>query len=306
MREETRWKLSKLLNRPTITPQDRKEIMDAMCAPSQRKLMPAGSDWTKLRSTATKHRSLFRSNRQKWDAKYADIYDEYVALLDRAIQNMDAARIKLQPDGSPHTVASFAAARRQTNQARELEGKAPLPVCGERWQDWIPEAIRADYIKRLDLQYAADPNRKQGKRFVPFITAKERKWVKEQIDRLEATIHAWRKRVVTMGTPADPSATSDTPFGALMLAACRMAERELAHRLKTTPTTALPDLPVNWRHLLTLQMRTRLRDGEISPDTISLEGITQYYLRHPNYDPDAAAQRDTAARAQAATESTHE
>lgn len=204
--------------------------------------------WAALRSALQAHIYTMRSNASRVPAAMRPVRDEYYGTL---IKANDA--IRAYPT---HT---------------------PIPEGKERWQEWIDKDTRVRIANKMRDLYAA--NAVRGRRLVPYAPELLRKDNQTRIDKCLAAIAAERKRIC----PDDPTSTarSPQPIGALILAACRQAEREIKKYTEDLAEgRAHPyenPAKVNWQHYCTPAMRQRVRSA-LAGEPVSLDGLSSFYI----------------------------
>jgi hypothetical protein len=200
---------------------------------------------------------------------------------------MDAVKEKMCIASLTQSPSEAHAAALKANEVRVLEGKAPNGTNSSHWPTWVPPRIRDAFITKLSATYARTHQR-QGTRFTPFMTATHRKYTKQVMDNTLATI----KRIRSTHASVEGGTSGYTPYRALYLCAARMAEKALYTRLKGyelgTHNTIDHPLPVNWLALLDAPMRARLREAQVNPNAVSLEGLDHFYEPPRGIDPGEA------------------
>jgi hypothetical protein len=227
------------------------------------------SKWNSMLAALAVDRRSIAQNMDKRTETMRPLYVEYLNLMDAVREKMRIASMH----GTPEQAHSAAV---KANEVRILEGKAPNGTCTTYWPTWVPPRVRDDFNTRLAAQYTRMGTRK-GTRFTPFTTSTHRKYTKQVKDNTLSTIKRIRSTHAT-----DIGGTSGyTPYRALYLCAARMAEKELYTRLKGyelgTHNTIDHPLPVNWLALLDAPMRERLREAQVNPNAVSLEGLDHFY-----------------------------
>ena len=228
---------------------------------------------------ATDRRSISQ-NMGKRSEDMRPIYEEYLCIMDAVKEKMCIASLTQSPEQAH-------AAALKANEVRVLEGKTPNGTNAAHWPTWVPPRMRDAFTTKLSATYTRTGQR-QGTRFIPFTTSTHRKYTKQVTDNTLVTIKRIRSTHAT-----DTNGTSGyTPYRALHLAAARMAEKALYTRLKGyelgTHNTIDHPLPVNWLALLDAPMRARLREAQVNPNAVSLEGLDHFYEPPRGIDPGEA------------------
>lgn len=222
------------------------------------------------------------SNKSKWVPELADLYEQYVQVVQAAIDDIDGTRTALvtdpdNPEGAkiPLSLSRATAIRASKNAKLRAAGKPEGPSCTANWPTWVDPAKRRELIEAFDAAYLSI-GRGRGRRFIPFATTsivkdntramlRHRKFIDDQRDILSDR----------------PDGMGSTHYRALHLCALRMAELWLdnyARDLKArTIHPALNPVPVNWTHMLTPEMRARLREADADPGAVTPEGLTSFY-----------------------------
>lgn len=158
-------------------------------------------------------------------------------------------------------------------EMRTYPTHVPVPEGKTRWQEWVPKEERESLSQRMRDAYRTHHVR--GKRIIPFAPEKYRAQNLERLARCEVAIAAER-------AACDPMETGkgDTPIKALMLCACRQAERAIAaYRKALDDGDAHPyETPakIGWQKYCTSEMRARVR-AAINGEPISLDGLLTFY-----------------------------
>ena len=233
-----------------------------------------------------------KSNRNNRIPALRPTYLEYETLIRKVLADIEEAELLMlkdpeDPEGpkKPATLHQIATLAKNRNRAL-LRQNLPLgPECNTSWPTWVAPATRASMVLAFEKQYAlytADKTH-PGRRFVPFVTASTTK-------RTNALIVRHRKFIDDMrSTLADcPEGQASTPYRALHLCALRMAEMWLDKYEKNvalqTLNPAVTPVPVNWQHMLSPEMRQRIRTADANPEEpVSPEGLGSYLSA---YTPD--------------------
>lgn len=160
---------------------------------------------------------------------------------------------------------------------RDYPLHVPIPSGRERWQEWVPKEKRESLSRRMHDAYTTHGVR--GNRIVPFAPAKYRAQNLERLARCEAALARERSE-------NDPLETGrgDTPLKALLLCACRQAERAMtAYRKNLQSGEAHPyETPakVGWQHYCTRDMRARVA-AALRGEPIDMEGLLTFYAEPP-------------------------
>jgi hypothetical protein len=210
-------------------------------------------------------RRAVMGNKGKADVAFLPLYEEYVSMTDRAVADIDAAKHMLlknpeDPDGArvPATLTRITAIAAKRAAHAEANGLPPTPTCTASWPSWIDPAERKRIVEAFDARYTA-LNKGSGRRFIPFSTVE----LTRSMDRAIAKHHkfiAHQRAVLGEGT---------THYIALHLCALRMAElwleRYVGDVKKRRKNPGIDPIPVNWMHLLTRDMRARVRAADADP-----------------------------------------
>lgn len=265
-------KLSLTLDQLNVEPLLKRQIMASMLdasMKSDRQIKADNAlDWQALLRSLRVVRSSHTSNKYRWTDNMRPLFEEYETLLNRIRARIEKAQL------SGLSVEAYSVRVR-------TEGKAANGVCDKYWFNWIPDTLKADFVRRLNIQYDAI-GRTKGSRLRPFTSPELIRQREEGTKRMRQTIDNIRRACSTMGCENGDRSTSDTPRGALYLAAARMAERDLNRRIKENE-----QIPVNWLALLTPNMRQRLRDANIDATLVDTSDLHQFYVVHPNADAEA-------------------
>lgn len=263
-----------------------REIMNAafgMTASATARMRPKtnyiAQSWVSTLEPLRKHRRTLAGNSAKWPADMRGTYLTYLGVIDAVLMKMNAA-------AENGTLADETARAALVNAQRLKEGRTGIGTRDKRWQSWVPPHIRDKITQDFEVAYITS-GRTGGNRMTPFITNEIRRASTARSKRIKASISAVR---AMCRTPHQNGDYAHTPYRALYLAAARMAERALAqrdaaHKLCKANVYDKP-IPVQWKHLLTSEMRTRLSVADLYPDAVSTEGLGQFY--YPIPDPDGA------------------
>ncbi|CAB4241024.1 hypothetical protein UFOVP228_52 [uncultured Caudovirales phage] len=268
-------RLSAALDDPDIPQAARFRVLHKVCG---REPIPAAIDldWKALLAAVRHARYSVVSNRATWKPETAELHQLYVDIMSSVIKKVEAAMVKLKPDGTPHTVRSFSAHQRKVNAERISAGQKPLGDCNAQWPSWVPPHIRHDLYQRFDTAYTQS-GRTKGNRLTPFAPKALKAHAMGRIAKLRL-VFASHRRVHSMYPDRDLGATAAS---ALFLAGTRMAEIAL-NRLETGIKSGRlhpfeNPVPVNWTHLCDHAMRERLRAAAANPHSIMLVDDLLYY-----------------------------
>lgn len=229
------------------------------------------------------------SNRSRWPKHMAPLYEEYRQIMHDTRADIIATRTTLLPDPDnpkgakvPATLKLVRALAARRNDKLRKAGAPLMPACGDHWPSWVsPDKVR-DLTTRFERAYDLNGGGR-GKRLIPFATTSVTKTLNRTIARHRAFIEAQREAILA----ADPEADREhkrvhSRYGALHLCALRQAEmwldtyeRELRNRTKHP---VLDPVPVNWQHLLEPELRTRVRDADENPASVTPEGLTSFLI----------------------------
>jgi hypothetical protein len=264
-----------------------REIMNAafgLTASATARLRPKTShiaqSWVSTIEPLHAQRRILSSNSRKWPADLRPVYEKYLALIDAVLMKMRAA-------AESGTLADETARIALVNAERKKDGRPSLGARDKRWQSWVPPHIRTQITEEFEIAYIK-AGRTKGNRMTPFVTHAIRAASAARAERLKASIKLTRNM---HRTPYHTGDYAHTPYRALYMAAARMAERTLAqlvikHKQCKANVYDAP-IPVNWKHLLTPEMRKRLDAADKNPDATTLDGIESFF--YPLKDADGSA-----------------
>lgn len=233
------------LDRRDIPEWVRVQVYNQVCGPAAED--PPKVAWRALRAEVKAHIASMRGNKGKAHPAMAELRAEYydvVVSIHKAI--------------------------------RAYPTYVPIPEGRTRWQEWVPKEQRESLSARFRTEYRIQGLR--GNRIVPFAPTQYRNENLERLRRCEAAIAAHRAHHDPMGI-----GKGATPLDALMLCACRMAERAIAqYRKDLDAGTVHPyETPakVNWQHYCNAALRARVREA-IAGQPVSLDGLESFYDVH--------------------------
>lgn len=235
-------RLRAALDRKDIPPHVRIQVFNAVCSPVLGD--PPAMKWRALRAELKAHIQSLRSNGSRVAPAIRKIRDEYYDLV----------------------VQTYA-------EVKQYADYHPFPEGKERWQEWVDKDTRIRISNAMRDAY--DLKGVRGRRIVPFAPTAYRADNLERVRRCESAIAAERRNI-------DPNETgrSPVPVGALILAACRMAERAInKYKEDLAEGIAHPyenPAKVNWQHYCTQAMRQRVRDA-LKGEPVSLDGLSSFY-----------------------------
>jgi hypothetical protein len=228
------------LDRRDIPPLARREIYNAICGPSSQ--TPFKVAWEALLAPLQAHIVGLQSNLSHSSSNLRAARIEYMSLIKKAREDIRAANHNL-----------------------------PIPQDKARWQEWIPQATRLRVIATFQHLYAVHSTR--GRKLIPFAPQTYVLDNLERIRRAKAAIEAERRG-------AESVRGTQPLLCALMLCACRMAERALRDYEEGLDDGTLhpyeTPAKVNWRHYCTHAMRARVKDGLADPSTIVPDGLNSF------------------------------
>lgn len=229
------------------------------------------------------------SNRSKWPKELVELYEEYISVLDQVMADVRSCMVMmvkdpLDPEGPriPATPKRIAELAEKRNAAARAKGEPLGPACNALWVSWVEPATITRLIEAFDTAYTTI-NRGRGNRFMPFHTTSLKNVTKGMIERHRTFIRDQREAILAADKGSDKVYDrSSTLYGALHLCALRMAEITLDQyerdvRAKRLSMAANP-IPVNWMHLLTPEMRKRVRDADTDPSSVTPEGLTSFLV----------------------------
>ena len=288
-------KLLKLMSEHRIDPHIARDIHNGMYGPNSREEGRVYKEIEEFRTLIAEVRRIRRgyvqnrNHRRDHPEELRALYDRYEAALDQAIYDIDKARMTLvkdpdNPEGPrvPLTLKRCAEIAAKRNAKLRANGEPVGPACTSLWVTWVhPQVIHA-LVE--DVQIAYDRmGRSQGNRFQPFNELSVRQATTRAAGIHRAFIKHQRARLYE--TDADATHAAKTgrvshPYAALHLCALRMAELWLdgyARDIKAkNKHPALNPIPVNWLHLLTPEMRKRIRDADENPASVSRDGLDSF------------------------------
>lgn len=230
------------------------------------------------------------SNRSRWPADMSALYEQYLRIMRDVRADIDVHRAKMldDPDGPagtkvPATLALVTAAATKENAALLKQGKPIGPRRGTHWPTWVDPAEARELVSKFEQAYAVR-GLSRGKRLVPFATTSIAKETNRTILRHRKFIEDQRDAVLNADPHADRvNGRVSTHYGALHLCALRMAEmwldnyeRDVKKRLRNA---ALDPVPINWGHMLTKEMRQRIKAADENPGMVTPEGLTSFLKR---------------------------
>lgn len=254
--------------------------------PSER----ATEEWKDLLFEIARTRAGVATNKARWHTTLIPLYTEYIALLDRVSALVKRESLKYE------TINECIKATRQKNEERLNSGDTILGERNHHWQSWVPPHVRADLALRVEATYAerarqGETTALRGKRFKPFQPAYERTNFDRQMERIRKAIKNLREAArtdagqLTKHRAGAQYATANTPYRALILTACRRADRTLSLLEQRVDSGQLPVydavVPVNWLALLSRDLRTRLADARQAPLAVSTDGLDSFYAPDP-------------------------
>jgi hypothetical protein len=284
MRISAQTRLRRALNRHDIPLYIQHEVFNATFAPRSELLTTLSneSSFDGLLSDARNAKRAILSNKSKWPDELAVPYTRYIDCIQDVIGAVDSARRALlknpdDPDGpripaSLSRITEIAAKRVKKAQAN---GEPTPPLCNAGWPSWVDPTLRQSIIDEFDRAYTL-MGRGRGRRFIPFATTSIIKDMDRAIIRHRKFIDDQRAVVADR-----PNTTGSTHYRALHLCALRMAEMWLdTHEREIKARTRNPathPVPVNWMHMLTKDMRERIRAADENPADINPMGLTSFF-----------------------------
>ena len=233
------------LNRRDIAPHIQREVINAVFGPGAgRKAMPK-LDWNAMRAPLQAHINSMRGNRKSGHPALAELRTKYYDLLLLANRTITAQN-----------------------------HNEPLPRTHTRWQEWIPQEERLSLAAAFKDAYAAS-DVGQGSRMIPFAPNSLRQENKARIRKLRIDIKTVRGPI-----PRDETGKTPRILDALLLCACRQAERALDAYEKALASGELhpyeAPAKVNWRHYCEPEMRERIRTY-YAKGFASAEGLSSFF-----------------------------
>lgn len=236
-------------------------------------------------------------NRNKWHPDLAVLYERYVSILDSVINDVTACqhmtlRNPDDPDGAriPATPKRIAALAARRNAAVRAKGEPSGPACTASWVTWVSPHLVDELTAEFDLVYARMTGRGRGNRFRPFYTADIKRSAADAVARHRRFIQDQRAAIFVADADANPNTHPNAAttgrvhnrYGALHLCALRMAELALDDyerdvKAKRINIASNP-IPVHWTHLLTHDMRQRVRAADADPSSVTPEGLTSFLI----------------------------
>jgi hypothetical protein len=281
-----------VLNHPELSESTKRELVNVIGstrAQTKAERMPAS--WAKLRNTVIRVREGITGNRPRWRPVIAPLFQEYVEILNAVIALIDTQRTAYDSieECSKHTVT------RNAQRAAEYPPRKSLGERNTHWQSWVPPHVITGLTQRVEQAYAtaAHKNQLRGKRFIPFQPINERVVFTAQVARVRKAIENIRFRVRDDTAQHNPRtkgvehATGSTPYRALMLCACSQAARALSVIVKRVDSGAVPIyhpdavVPVDWRALLSPELRARLSCAALFPNDVSTDGLDSFLSPRP-------------------------
>lgn len=270
MRKTNLQKLQDVMQGAGIDPDKQRTVMLGMSKIRRMRgaVSKEDADWGAILTSLAQERRSVATNMHNRKPELRPMYVEYLSIMDKVKERIEIARTH----GAPADAAKAAV---DANHLRELEGARPGPTNGPKWQSWVPPHIRTAFTNKVVQTYASI-GRATGNKFIPFVPLAVRKDVERMRTLLTTTI----TRIRDSHEAAPGTNAAYTPYRALYLCAARMAEREMARRLKayelgTTNPVDNP-LPVNWLALLDAPMRARLRAAQVNPAAVDSEGLQDF------------------------------
>ena len=278
MKVSLQTKLRRALDRRDIPPHAQREVFNAVFfrLSAENVAIKEEAAFNALLSEVRAHRRSVRSNKLKVDPAIRHLYDEYVVLVEGAIADIEGAAVMLlkNPDDptGPRVPATLARitemAARRAKHAKDTH-LPPTPLCNASWPSWVDPTARRNIIDAFDVAYT-QLGRTRGRRFIPFTTTSLVSATNRQIIRHRKFIESQRAALAATPAPAAGTGNSNHDlYRALHLCALRMAElwldgyeRDIKKGFKNMRTDPVP---VNFRHLLTNELRARVRASVADP-----------------------------------------
>lgn len=264
-----------ITSRADIPLATQRELMNDINKAVKGTIVPPSDEWAALVKRIQYDRRGLASNKKKWTPDLYAMYEAYINLMDQVLVKVRIAKMK------HHTLDAATAHAAQVNAQREARGEPLNGTCTGVWQSWVPPRVKEQFTQQLEAAYARS-SRTKGNRLVPFAPPILRRRVLGRLSNMRTTIERWRTLATSVpGNKNGLGAKGGTPYRALYLAACRMAERRLDVIEAELGTPARPwwdaQIPVNWHALLEPEMRTRLHRAARYPDDVDLEGLRDFY-----------------------------
>lgn len=284
----------------------------------RRRMAQSDAAFDLIQQEVRDHRRTVLGNKSKWRPELVHLYEHYISILDGIIADVDACRAVMvrnpeDPNGPkiPATLADIT--RISAKKNRQLCGddfdpdsERDIHVFMEPprtsvWTSWVSPIV-VDHIATAFVDAYAACGAGKGQRFRPFVTVETRRRRARQI-AIHRTFIDNQRESIFKASPPDERGRVASLYGALHLTALRQAERMLdsiekpdyrsTYARATRGHPVLDAVPVNWRHLLTPEMRKRLKAADEDPSSITPNGLDSYYLHMPPDDTDAWSIVDT-------------
>lgn len=228
--------------------------------------------WKALLAQLQYDRRTITSNRARWAPELVPLYEDYIALMDRTRERIEAKSME-------YTMREVAQAAYRENQRRLRDKLPPIGSHGAQWQTWVSPKKRTEFCDAVAAVYATI-ERGKGNRWVPFQPTSFRREMKARTERVR---HAIASVVRLVSCPTYPGHhVANTYYGALLLAATDMATKELNRRVAHHKTGLLNPfdhpIPVQWVHLCDATMRARLKAAHLNPAAVTPDGIERFYM----------------------------
>lgn len=284
-------KLRRALDRRDIEPHIQREIMNEVLMRGSATHAAVADDITWDSLIYEVQHSIFNltSNRVRWPADMTDLYEEYRRVMHATKDDIIATRAAMLPNPAdpkgtrvPATLELVRTLAARRNALRRKKGEPLGPTCTDHWPSWVDPAKVADLLERFERAYDARGGGR-GRRLVPFSTTSVAKSTERALMRHRAFIASQRKAIFSADPEADKAnGRVHSAYGALHLCALRQAEmwlndyeRDVKKRLRHPVTDPVP---VNWLHLLTPDLRTRLKEADENPAAVTPTGLTSFLL----------------------------
>ena len=284
MKLSVQHRLRASLERRRIAPDLTRLILNDVFSPAStlKPMLIDEASWDSLIAGAQHSIFNLTSNKSRWPADMVHLYEEYRSLIHDTRAGIEKARDALvkdpdNPDGPkiPLTLARATAIAAARNRKRAAAGEPLGPACGTHWPSWVDPDIAADLTARFDRANAMRGGGR-GKRVVPFATTSVIKDMNRAIVRHRKFIDDQRAIVADR-----PHGMGSTHYRALHLCAMRMAElwldgyeRDIKQHIRHP---AFSPVPVNWLHMLTRDMRERVRRADADAMDIEPDGLYSFY-----------------------------
>ncbi len=284
MRISAQTRLRRALDRREIPEHIQREVFNATFAKHSTALdmLTSETSFDVVLDGARRAKRALLSNKAKWPDELAPHYANYARCIQSVVDDIETTRMLLlkNPDNpsGPKVPASLSritaiAAKRNAKQRANHEPEGP--TCGASWPSWVEPELRQSIVDAFDRAYAL-MGRGRGRRFTPFHTTAIAQDMNRAIIRHRRFIDDQR---LVLADRRD--GRGSTHYRALHLCALRMAEmwldgyeRDIKARVRNPSTHPIP---VNWMHMLTKDMRDRVRDADDNPAGISAVGLTSFY-----------------------------